>query len=88
MFQLNEQATRKMQQGLIAVVLALVGADAGQDLLGAGGTYGEDRRFILEQMEETDQRLDQVAAQLATVAEAQASLAATLETYIRMDTNE
>jgi hypothetical protein len=33
---------------------------------------------------ETSERLDLVAAQLATVAEAQASLSATLETYIRM----
>jgi hypothetical protein len=85
---MSEQAYRRIQQTAIALVLALVGADAGQDLLGGGGTYPTDRKFILEQLAETDQRLDHVATQLATVAEAQASLAATLETYIRMDTPE
>ena len=85
---MSDQAYRRIQQTAIALVLALVGADAGQDLLGGGGTYPTDRNFILEQLAETDQRLDPVATQLATVAEAQASLAATLETYIRMDTPE
>ena len=85
---MSDQAYRRIQQTAIALVLALVGADAGQDLLGGGGTYPTDRKFILEQLAETDQRLDHVATQLATVAETQASLAATLETYIRMDTTE
>ena len=33
---MSEQAYRRIQQTAIALVLALVGADAGQDLLGGG----------------------------------------------------
>ena len=84
---MNEQNYKRIQQSAIALVLALVGANAGQDLLGGGGTYGTDRKFILEQLAETGTRLDLVAAQLATVAEAQASLAGTLDLYIRMSTH-
>ena len=84
---MNEQSFRRIQQTAIALVLALVGADAGQDLIGGGGSYSNDRKFILEQLGETSERLDLVAAQLSTVAETQASLSATLETYIRMETD-
>jgi len=85
---MSEKAMRRLQQTAIALVLALLGAEAGQGLIDGGGTYGTDRKFILEQLTETTERLDIVAAQLATVAEAQASLSATLETYIRMNTND
>ena len=81
---MNEANFKRAQQMAIGLVLALVGANAGQDLIGGGGTYSVDRKFVLEQLAETSERLDLVAAQLATVAEAQASLSATLETYIRM----
>ena len=84
---MNEATYKRVQQSAIALVLALVGANAGQDLLGGAGSYGTDRKFILEQLAETGTRLDLVAAQLSTVAEAQASLAGTLDLYIRMSTH-
>jgi hypothetical protein len=78
---------RRLQQTAIALVLALLGAEAGQGLIDGAGTYETDRKFILEQLTDTTERLDLVAAQLATVAEAQASLSGTLETYIRLNTS-
>ena len=85
---MSDQALRRLQQTGIAIVLALVGVNAGGDIFGAGvgnSDYASDKKFILEQLSSTTERLDQIAVQMTALVESQAGLAATLETWLRLN---